>query len=84
MKAINRIDKTIEEFGMVVKQMCYGRLTFNNGYVKFTCKAERQWLRVLRLDVDVDVGSVWNHPVNLGLRFGPDVIDNMCNINEDR
>ena len=43
-----------------------------------------------RLDGDVVVGGVWNHPVNHGLWFGQligvpivDVIDNMWNIIKD-
>ena len=53
-------------------------------------KVKSLWLRMSRLDGDVVVGGVWNHPVNHGLWFGQligvpivDVIDNMCNIIKD-
>ena len=53
-------------------------------------KRERLWLRVSRLDGNVVVGKVWNHPVKRGLLFGHligipivDVIDSTYNINKD-
>ena len=39
-------------------------------YVKFRFKEESLWMRVSRLDGDVVVGRVWDHPVNHGLWFG--------------
>ena len=58
-------------------------------YIKFRCKGESLWIRVSRLDGDVVVGRVWDHPENHGLWFGQligipiaDVIDNMCIIKD--
>ena len=54
--------------------------------MEFEYKGGSLWLSVSRLDGDVVVGRVWNHPVNHGLWLGQligipiaDVIDNMCN-----
>ena len=59
-------------------------------YAKFRYTKERLRLRVSKLEGNVVVGRVWNHPVNRGLLFDQvvgipivDVIDNMYIISED-